>query len=329
MTPEQRAHLAEHLKVAAIDYDAAVAYLNQVDTRLANLGVWVDQQPEPPPVDPPDGATWRLPIGSPTSVLWGQEAGTEIKKRFTGSASGGGVDPSGGVKFTSDGGMEYHADPAKRTDSPNSGGANWINGALPLANPGTDVELRYTITTPTGPRAFGRSMKLPGLETITGDQEWPGGGYTGKGQMIARAVISDWNGDNRALIGPYAYWPYQADAGSQTIDPPHGQGSSLLWHPPRSGWSLWWYANSNAWVGPGETVEVSLRAQRQPDGGWRITHTTNDNTITYSYAAHPDNPKTVTHLALNFMYGGETAAYGPDGRTVTRCEDFEIITRAA
>jgi len=307
-----------------------------VNDRLLSLETWVGNQPtEPdpdPPVDPPvdPGVKhWRPPTGFGTEVLWHfEECADQIRARIGGDVEvdwndGAYVSKSQGLQFHPDGGMSFHLDPAKRLDNPNTGGANWVVSAMPLAHPGTDVEMRYRLTLPAD---LGASMKFPGFQTNTGDQLAPGGGHTGAGQFIARPCASDWNKDSAGLIGPYAYWPVRADEGSERINPPRPP-SIRLWHPPRPDYSLWWYADSEARIVPNQVVEISLRVQRT-DTGWLVSQQTNGRLITYTYDRHANEPEIVSHMAFLVMYGGNSAFYGPSAPTVTKIENLEVITRA-
>lgn len=332
MTPEERAHLHERFGVISEINDRARAASFAVDAELAALDGWVEQQPDPPPVDPPPDGTrvWFPPTGTPTPILWDTtECADQIRARIGGDVEvdwpndAAYVDTSQGLQFHANGSMSFHLDPTKRRDNPNTGGTNWVVAAMPLEHPGTDVEMRYRVTMPAD---LGASIKLPGFQTNTGDQRAPGGGHTGPGQFIARPCVSDWNKDQAGLMGPYVYWPSVADAGSENINPPRPP-SIRLWHPPRPDYSLWWYCDRDATVAPNQVIDIGLRVQRV-DTGWLVTQQTGDRMITYTYERDPNEPAEVTHLAFQVMYGGNSAFYGPTDPTVIHIGKLSVITRA-
>lgn len=313
------------------DLEATARDLAALETRVAALETGAPPPVDPPPVDPPpsDLKIWRLPTGNGTGVMWNtSDVEREIRSRVGGGRNGGWVDYCEGVEFTGDGGVVFHADPAKRRTSPqNTGGANWFNAWMPLEYPGTDVEIRYRMTCPTD---FGRSMKTPGLGRSTGGQRSPGGGYCGDKQCIVRPSLSDWNRDDKAWFGPYSYWPFKADAGSEKVHTANGR-NVRLWHPPRpradeSPWCLWWYGDTEVVLTPKKVVDVSLRVMRT-ENSWNVMQQVDDRLITFEYKRHPNEPTVIDHLSFVCMYGGDTAEYGPDEPTVTRFDDLQVITR--
>lgn len=332
LTLERAAHEATRAA-----HDAKVEELADVSSRLAQtqleLHACLADKPPPPPPPPGNVKVWRPPTDEPTDVLWNPTVvGPEIRRRIGGHVDvdwpndAAYVDRSEGIQFHANGGMSFFMDPAKRRDTPqNTGGTNWVNAAMPLRHPGTDVELRYRAELPPdrGKRIMGRSIKFPGLSTITGDQQAPGGGVAGPGQMIVRTCLSDWNGDDIGWIGPYSYWPVELGPGTEKVNT--AGGHMRLWHPEREGFSIWWYADKEPNAFPGSTFDVSLRIQRT-DTGWLVMNSINQRLITYTYDRHPDEPDIVSHMAFVVMYGGNTPDYGPDEPTVLRIDDLQVIT---
>ena len=310
-----------------IDRDIALDLASRLGERVWDIDRIISElQPPPPP--PPVGQVWRLPTGQPTGVIWDmEEAATEIRRRFGGDEGIGWpvgfVESSSGIQFTADGGVLVHLDPARRQDDPNSGGANWVNFAMPLANPGQHVRLSYDLTAPAD---FGQSTKLFGLSTITGDQRAPGGGYCGAGQMIARPVLSDYNRDDNAWIGPYVYWPVEANQGSENViaTPVHASGPLRLWHPDRSGYALWWYGHRDAVYRPFETHHCSIEVELLTSGLGRITEIDGNFVCTYTMPAGA-TPTVINKLAGVCMSGWD-ASSGPSESVVVRFDNLQVET---
>lgn len=326
---EERDELEATRAALFTDRENLLTQVGTLEARIIELEGQLDPDPDPDP--PPTGGArfQRLPTGRGTGIIWDPDiADAECRDRMTGFTdpnwqnSAAYVDHTTGIQFTDDGGVIMHMDRAKRSSTPNTGGTNWANVAMPLDDPGQDVELKYRLTLPAHQ---GSSMKFPGLARITGDQQAPGGGVTGWRQMSVRPTFSDWDRNGSSRSGAYSYFPYTANKGSEKIEP---ADAVTLWHPARTDQSLWWYGNPNAIHQNGEVVDVSLRCTRLSNGIWKVTQKANGDECVYTYDREPRGqyPDMVSHLNFTVMYGGDNVSYGPDFPTVTRIDDIEIVT---
>lgn len=234
--------------------------------------------------------------------------------QFDGKDQGFWANDSTSLHLLGDGRFRVAFDKA-RMDPPVTGGSSYVNAALPLPAPVKAAKISYRVRFgPAGTQwGWGRSGKLPGLARHRAGR-FPGGGNIGVRNFSARPCWADRSNGNVGL-GPYVYGQHQGQVPDQWWGPNYPDGT-LRWGAP---------IIPNLAIGVDHLIEVE---HRPVNGKGRVVFKVNNQ---QRWTADMDllgagEPHEITHVAFTFMYGGDTAEYGPS-QPVTVCEvsEFKVV----
>ncbi len=209
----------------------------------------------------------------------------------------------------------------------NTGGSSWVNAWIPLPRKVAAAQVSYTLVIDPNNRGvpvdfWGASMKLPGLGRWV-DGVAPGGGEVSLFNFSVRPTVSNYQKDGKDLrIGPYAY----------------GQERTHLVKPDEvyavdypKGTLRWWTGSVEEEFKSvsGKEIKVVMRIDGRSEVP-RVSLVASDPISSASFGWDmrllPGSPLEIDGVPFCFMYGGDTASYGPSAAiTEVLVKDFQVM----
>lgn len=240
------------------------------------------------------------------------------------------ADGSNSLRVFPDGSFLVQFDKARMGEGgQNTGGSSWVNAWIPLPRKVATARISYTLVIDPNNRGipkdfWGESMKLPGLgRWVEGIA--PGGGEVTLENFSARPTVSNWNKDGVSLrLGPYLYGQEQA----------HMTSPVEVWAKDYPKGTLrWWTLGVGPELKPFSGREIKTEMVIDGRGGQAlITQTVigaDGSPVSAQWPMdllNPDRPTEIDGVPFCFMYGGDSAKYGPSAAiTEVLVKDFQVV----